>query len=480
MLGPGAEEITITPKSFTDKFDVNQKSPAMAKLADGSVAVDFTGNIQLGETPKLILNQGAQPFRYSSDEQVQGLYTSSETNDSTNRVTFNVNVLQQGSNTNSDSFFLRTFNVEDDLLANYDNTKALQPVTLTEILAKEEMVRYDLNSNGQVGFQNRELLMPAFSTSPGPDDFRLVRTETNAIGLDSAFTLTPENDQYFYSLYDSNGSLWELDNETVTGMFLEDRIENTEGEDTNVQLRTQSNADTILGVATNPAGGGVASSSNLNLWEFVISGDATPNALGLYEFYLISANAVQYSFDELSIVEADKGFDLTGDRQVLGDTAVELFREKMVASDNAREMVSGELTGLPEIPNVSEITSELLMPGVSLQTEDISYGNLTSGLKKGTVNSFVSNGNISLNFSNMSAETISTQPQTNVLIDAQVELSYYSFDEPLSEESDLVHFVALGNKERAADSFQAIAEFTDVLHNKEVWTNQGLQLLLPN
>ena len=141
----------------------------------------------------------------------------------------------------------------------------------------------------RVGFQNRELLMPAFSPSPGPDDFRLVRTETNAIGLDSAFTITPENDQYFYSLYDSSGRLWGFNNETVTGVFLEDRIENTEGEDTNVQLRTQSNADTILGVATNPAGGSVTSSSNFNLWEFVISGDATPNALGLYEFHMISS-----------------------------------------------------------------------------------------------------------------------------------------------------------------------------------------------
>ena len=65
-------------------------------------------------------------------------------------------------------------------------------------------------------------------------------------------------------------------------------------------------------MATNPAGGSVTSSSNFNLWEFVISGDATPNALGLYEFHMISANAAQYSFDELSIVESDKGFDLTG------------------------------------------------------------------------------------------------------------------------------------------------------------------------
>ena len=97
---------------------------------------------------------------------------------------------------------------------------------------------------------------------------------------------------------------------------------------------------------------------------------------------MISADSAQYSFDELSIIESDKGFDLTGDRQVLGDTAVELFREQMEAVDFAREMVSGELSGLPDIPNVSEITSELLMPGVSLQTENISYGNLTSGLKK--------------------------------------------------------------------------------------------------
>ncbi len=48
VLGPGAEEITISPQAFTDKFGVNQKSPSLAKLADGSVAVDFTGNIQLG------------------------------------------------------------------------------------------------------------------------------------------------------------------------------------------------------------------------------------------------------------------------------------------------------------------------------------------------------------------------------------------------------------------------------------------------
>ena len=44
-----------------------------------------------------------------------------------------------------DSFFLRTFNVVDDSLANYDNAKSLQPITLTEVLSKEEMVRYDLN-----------------------------------------------------------------------------------------------------------------------------------------------------------------------------------------------------------------------------------------------------------------------------------------------------------------------------------------------
>ena len=79
----------------------------------------------------------------------------------------------------------------------------------------------------------------------------------------------------------------------------------------------------------------------------------------------------------------------------------------------------------------------------------------------------------------MSAETVSTQPQTNVLIDAQVELSYYSLGEPLSEESDLVHFVALGNKERAADSFQAIAEFTDVLHEQVSIDESGASVIAP-
>ena len=56
-----------------------------------------------------------------------------------------------------------------------------------------------------------------------------MRTETNAIGLDSAFTITPENDQYFYSLYDSSGRLWDLENETVTGVFLEDRTKIQKG-----------------------------------------------------------------------------------------------------------------------------------------------------------------------------------------------------------------------------------------------------------
>ena len=66
------------------------------------MAVDFTGSIQLGETPKLILNQGGQSFRYSSDEQVQGLYTQvPKQMIQLIRVTFNVNVLQQDSNTNS-------------------------------------------------------------------------------------------------------------------------------------------------------------------------------------------------------------------------------------------------------------------------------------------------------------------------------------------------------------------------------------------
>ena len=463
VLGPGAEEISVAPQSFIDKFNVSQKSPSLAKLADGSVAIDFTGNIQLGETPKLVLNQGGQPFRYSADELAQGLYTSTDTNDETNQVVFNVNVLQKGSHGDSESFFLRTFSVVDDSSANYDTTRALQPVIPTEILAKEEMLFYDINNNGQVGFQNRELLMPAYMASPGPDDFRIVLTETDAIGLDSSFTLTPENGQYFYSLYDASGKLWDLGNETITGFFLEDRVEKLEGDERQAQLRTHNNANTILGVVTSPSGSTVSNGSSANLWEFAISGDAIGNSLGMYEFRMISANPVVYGFDELSIIESDKGFDLTGDRQVLGDTAVELFRDQMLASGIAKEMVSAELSGLPANPVVSKTTSELLMSGVSLQTEEITYGNLTSSLEKGTVNSFLSNGDIALSFREASAEIASNLPQTNIIIDAQIELSYYSLNESLSDENDFIHFVALGGKEKTADSFQAISGFTDVL-----------------
>ena len=252
--------------------------------------------------------------------------------------------------------------------------------------------------------------MPAFMVSPGPDEFQLVKTETQAIGLDTAFTITPENDQYFYALYNSNGSLWTLGEEVVTGIFVEDRIENSEEQGVQVQLRTQSTADTVLGVLTTPSGSITSNNSSFKLWEFIISGDTTPNALGLYEFHMISPNAANYTFDELSIIESDKGFDLTGDRQVLGNTAVELFRDQMKASENAKEQVSGELSALAETPNIAEVTSKLLMSGVSLQNENISYGNLTSGLEKGTVNSFLSNGNIPLNFADLSDVTSTLRP----------------------------------------------------------------------
>ena len=44
ILGPGAQEISISPKAYLDKLNVIQKSPSVVKLSDGSVAVDFTGN----------------------------------------------------------------------------------------------------------------------------------------------------------------------------------------------------------------------------------------------------------------------------------------------------------------------------------------------------------------------------------------------------------------------------------------------------
>ena len=135
----GAEEISISPESYTDKFNTVQKSPAVAKLADGSVAVDFTGEVQLGNTPKLLLNEGNKPFRLGGEEFLRGIYSSSEINDATNQITFNVNIVQQGSITDSEAYFLRSFAIADDTVANYDVTKALQPVSKTEILSKKSL-----------------------------------------------------------------------------------------------------------------------------------------------------------------------------------------------------------------------------------------------------------------------------------------------------------------------------------------------------
>ena len=164
---------------------------------------------------------------------------------------------------------------------------------------------------------------------------------------------------------------------------------------------------------------------------------------------------------------------MSGDRQVLGATAVEFFREQMVASEDAKNMVSAELSILPNIHAISKTTSELLMQCVILKTEEITFGNLSSGLTKGTVNSFLSNGDVVLNFGDVSAVSTSNVSQTNVTLDTQVELSVYSFDEPLIEANDFVHFVALGGKERAGESAQAISEFTDVLRGQGTVDESG-------
>ena len=255
--------------------------------------------MRLGDNPKMILNQGVQLFRYSATEVLLGAYTSSDENETTNQITFNVNIVQNGPTTDPDAYYLRSFSVLDDTGASYDTTKAMRLISKTEVHSKEEALGYDLDNNGLIGFQNRELLMPAYIVSPGPDDFRLVKTDTQSIGLDSEITLTPESDQNFYSLYDSTGKTWELNNETVTGIFLEERVV-IDGENAKVQLRTESAANTVLGVVTNPSTTVTSAKGNSKLWEFVISGDAAVNALGLYEFnYCIATTTVLMSYQSL-------------------------------------------------------------------------------------------------------------------------------------------------------------------------------------
>ena len=62
----------------------------------------------------------------------------------------------------------------------------------------------------------------------------------------------------------------------------------------------------------------------------------------------------------------------------------------------AQNIVSGHITSLTEFPAIGKSTSELLMNGVSLQKDTLTYGALSDGYEKKTLNSFLSNGDISL------------------------------------------------------------------------------------
>jgi len=473
VLGPGAEEILIKSNAYTDKYSIAQKSPTLVRIADGGeIYVDITGSVMLGEIPLMKLQTtAATSHKYLTATNLTGIFTSSESDTTANTVKFFVNVIEADS-TVSSKYFVKRFEINSDNLASYDGAFAVKEIDSTDIRSKEEVVRYDLDESGKVGFQSRELLMPAFIVAQGPDEFSIVKTETSAYGLDSKMWVLPNFDQYFFSLHNNDGSLWQASNQTIKGLYVESRsspvVEGADDTATKVD-------DKVLVVTTAVSSNTTAVTTTFDLWEFVISGDTTSNSLGLFEFTMSSLNSQSMSLDELSILEADKGFDLTGDRQVLGDAAVQAFKTEMLQDALAKDLVSAEISKLTGDPVVSETSATLLMDGVSLQTETITFGDLTTGFEKKVLNSFLSNGNINLD---LDPTLLDNDPNASeITVGATVELSVFSLDEPIESAEEFVQFVAGADKNRTLSSYEAVSDFSTLLSAQNSLSSGGSSIL---
>ncbi|OUW03748.1 MAG: hypothetical protein CBD16_03060, partial [Betaproteobacteria bacterium TMED156] len=86
VLGSGAESIAVQSYTYEDKLSNTLKSPTLVKLADGGLAVDFSGNVQLAGTPEMLLQTAnSKPYTFTSDaSDAKGLFTSDVFNTTSN------------------------------------------------------------------------------------------------------------------------------------------------------------------------------------------------------------------------------------------------------------------------------------------------------------------------------------------------------------------------------------------------------------
>ena len=476
IIGSGAETIAVQSYEYQDKFSNTLKSPTLAKLADGGLAVDFSGNVELADTPEMLLqNTSGNPYTFTSDSsEAKGLFTSDIFNTTSNKYDFVINLIEDRGSSGNNSYFLNKFTIKNDTLA--IDIAGESATTLSAIRAKEEVLNYDLDEDSKIGFLNKELLVPAYIVEPGPDDFDLIKTETNAIGLQSKMWLVPGAEQLFFSLHTTNGGLWNPSNQQMKGFYIETRspsVATASGETTAV---TYSGVDTkILGIATAPSSASTMTPSSFSLWEFTVSADAVTNELGLMEFTLSSDTSQTISFDALSVLEAEKGFDLTGDRQVLGSTSTTTFKTRIEEDAATLSKVNIKLSALPSDPTINESSSKLLQSGVSLETNVLKYGDVT--IDKNILNSFLSNGAISIELDDSaSAGMIYT---SNIEIDASLELSVYEMDQAVDNFDKFVEVLAGSiGKSRTESAYQALTDFTNAVSAQSTLSTDG-EIYLP-
>jgi hypothetical protein len=471
ILGSGAETIAVVSNLFEDRYSNVVKSPTLVKLADGGYAVDISGNVKLSETPEMILqNPTGTSYTFVTDSrEAKGVFTSSIFNTTSNKYDFVINLIDDRGSNGSNSYFLNKLTIQNDTLA--IDIAGESSTTSTAIRSKEEVLGYDLDEDTKVGFLDKQLLVPAFMVQPGPDDFDLVQTETNVLGLQSKMWLISGIDQHFFSLHSSNGNPWDPLNQQIKGFYIETRdssVVDSEDETTSSGVETK-----VLGVATAPSS--VLSPASFSLWEFTISADSTTNELGLMEFTLSSDIAQTISLDSLSVLEAEKGFDLTGDRQVLGSTSTTTFKTRIEEDAATLSKVNTKLSSLPNDPTINEASSKLLQTGVSLETNVLIYGD--SKIDKKILNSFISNGTISIELDDFASAGQSLT--SNISIDASLELSVYGFDTPIDNFDEFVEVLAGSiGKTRTEASYEAFTDFTNVMSAQSTLSTDGA-LYLP-
>ena len=476
IVGSGAELIAVQSYAYQDKFSDTLKSPTLVKLADGGLAVDFSGNVQLAGSPEMLLqNTSSNPYTFTSDaSEAKGLFTSEVFNTSSNKYDFVINLIEDRGSAGNNLYFLNKFTIQNDTLA--IDIAGESVTTISAIRAKEEVLNYDLDEDSKIGFLNKELLVPAYIVEPGPDDFDLVKTETAAIGIQSEMWLFPGVEQLFFSLHTNDGSLWNPSNQEMKGFYIETKTPSVEAVSGEITSVTSSGVETkVLGLATAPSSALTLTPNSFSLWEFTVSADASTNELGLMQFSLSSDTAQTISLGALSVLEAEKGFDLTGDRQVLGSTSTTTFKTRIEEDATTLLKVNTKLSALPSNPTIDESSSKLLQSGVSLETNVLKYGDAT--IDKNILNSFVSNGAIPIELDDSaSAGLIFT---SNIDIDASLELSIYEMDESVDNFDEFVEVLAGSiGKTRTGSAYEALTDFTNAVSAQSTLSTDG-EIYLP-